>query len=156
MFHVLMRTKIRGHLVMSIIQFMNLTTVHFWTGHMCSFDSAAAPEFALHHSFMDKIWTDWQRRSRAHLNAHFPRVATNMPGTGGLHPRDVLDNSRLPGGVRVDYQVSQGVQSRGVLQSLGGNYLVDRKKIKFKNWDKNIKKQRYTALIDLIPKWLPF
>lgn len=88
---------------------------------MCSFDSATSPEFALHHSFIDKIWMDWQRRSRAHLNAHFPQVANNMPGTAGLHPRDVIDNSRLPGGVRVEYQASQGPQSRSVLQSLSGN-----------------------------------
>ena len=87
---------------------------------MCSFDSAVAPEFALHHSFMDKIWMDWQRRSSAHLNAHFPRVANNMPGTGGLHPRDVIDNARLPGGVRVAYQASQNPQFRSDSQSLGG------------------------------------
>ena len=139
MSRVLVRIKVRGHLVMSIIQFMNLISVHFWTGHMCSNDSAAAPEFALHHCFMDKIWTDWQRRSRAHLNAYFPRVATDMPGTGGLHPRDVLDNARLPGGVRVDYQASQGVQSRAVLQSLGGNYSVDRKERKFRQKYKKTK-----------------
>ena len=28
---VLVRIKVRGHLVMSIIQFMNLTSMHFWT-----------------------------------------------------------------------------------------------------------------------------
>ena len=28
---VLVRVKVRGHLVMSIIQFMNLISVHFWT-----------------------------------------------------------------------------------------------------------------------------
>ena len=28
---VLVRIKVRGHLVMSIIQFMNLINVHFWT-----------------------------------------------------------------------------------------------------------------------------
>ena len=28
---VLVRIKVRGHLVMSIIQFMNLISVHFWT-----------------------------------------------------------------------------------------------------------------------------
>ena len=85
---------------------------------MCSFDSAVAPEFALHHSFLDKIWMDWQRQSNAHLNAHFPTVARNMPGTGDLHPRAVLDNSRLPGGVRIEYQTRQGLQ----FQRLRGNY----------------------------------
>ena len=28
---VLVRIKVRGHLVMSIIQFMNLISLHFWT-----------------------------------------------------------------------------------------------------------------------------
>ena len=28
---VLVRVKVRGHLVMSIIHFMNLISVHFWT-----------------------------------------------------------------------------------------------------------------------------
>jgi len=95
-------------------------------GHMCSFDSAVAPEFALHHSFMDKIWMDWQTRSSAHLNAHFPGVATNMPGAGGLHPRDVLDNSRLPGSVRVEYQAPQGARFRNVSQLLGGPRVAHR------------------------------
>lgn len=89
-------------------------------GHMCTFDSAVAPEFALHHSFVDKIWMDWQRQSNAHLNAHFPGVATNMAGTGNVHPRDVLDNSRLPGGVRVEYQTSRRPQFLGALRHTGG------------------------------------
>ena len=29
--YVLVKIKVRGHLVMSIIQFMNLISVHFWT-----------------------------------------------------------------------------------------------------------------------------
>ena len=98
-------------------------TVHCMIGgHMCSFDSAASPEFMLHHGFIDKIWTDWQRQSSAHRNAHFPRVAGNMPGTRQLHARAVLDNFRLPGGVRVQYQVTAIPQLRSVLRRLGGNH----------------------------------
>ena len=92
---------------------------------MCTFDSAVAPEFALHHSFVDKIWMDWQRQSNAHLNAHFPGVANNMTGTGNLHPRDVLDNSRLPGGVRVEYQTSRRPQFLGALRHTGGMTCID-------------------------------
>lgn len=97
-------------------------TVHCLIGgHMCSFDSATSPEFMLHHGFIDKIWMDWQRQSNAHRNAHFPRVADNMPGTRQLHARAVLDNFRLPGGVRVRYQATTIPQLRSVLRRLGGN-----------------------------------
>lgn len=108
-----------GYLRLAVYQFM--ICCDCCVGHMCSNDSAVAPEFALHHSFMDKIWMDWQTRSSAHLNAYFPGVANNMPGAGGLHPRDVLDNSRLPGSVRVEYQAPQGARFRNVFQRLGGN-----------------------------------
>lgn len=90
-------------------------------GHMCSFDSAVSPEFMLHHGFIDKIWTDWQRQSIAHRNAHFPAVADNMPGTRQLHARTILDNLRLPGGVRIQYQATASPQLRSVLRRLGGN-----------------------------------
>ena len=30
-------------------------------GQMCSNDSAAAPEFFLHHGFVDKLWGDWRK-----------------------------------------------------------------------------------------------
>ena len=97
-------------------------TVHCLIGgHMCSFDSAVAPEFMLHHGFIDKIWTDWQRQSNSHMNAYFPSVANNMPNTTNLHPRAVLDNLRLPEGVRVEYQTTRSPQLRSVLGRLGGN-----------------------------------
>lgn len=103
-------------------------TVHCMIGgHMCSFDSATSPEFMLHHGFIDKIWTDWQRQSSAHRNAHFPTVAGNMPGTRQLHARAVLDNFRLPGRVRVQYQATTIPQLRSVLRRLGGNELFSSK-----------------------------
>ncbi|XP_067024328.1 uncharacterized protein [Acropora muricata] len=73
-------------------------------GHMCSFDSAVAPEFALHHAFVDKLWMDWQLKSTQHLRAHFSQNAADLSGTGGRLVGDVIDNSRLPGGVRVEYE----------------------------------------------------
>lgn len=94
-------------------------TVHCLIGgHMCSFDSAAAPEFLLHHGFVDKIWTDWQSRSNAHMNAHFPSVTAPMPGTRRLRATAVLNNFRLPGGVRIEYQTPPSPQLRS---GLGGN-----------------------------------
>ena len=72
---------------------------------MCSFDSAVAPEFALHHAFVDKLWMDWQLKSTQHLRAHFSQNAADLSGTGGRLVGDVIDNSRLPGGVRVEYEI---------------------------------------------------
>lgn len=71
-------------------------------GTMCSIDSAAAPEFFLHHGFIDKIWDDWQKKSEAHKNVFFSTINQNMPGTQ-LLPRAVIDLSSQPGGVIVEY-----------------------------------------------------
>ena len=35
-------------------------------GDMCLVTSAEAPEFFLHRGFIDKIWSDWQEKSRDH------------------------------------------------------------------------------------------
>ncbi|XP_022801515.1 uncharacterized protein LOC111339187, partial [Stylophora pistillata] len=72
-------------------------------GTMCFNDSASAPEFFLHHGFIDKIWDDWQKRSDAHLNVFFPNINEVMPGTQ-VFPREVVDLSSQPGGVRAEYQ----------------------------------------------------
>ncbi|CAH3040441.1 unnamed protein product, partial [Porites evermanni] len=71
-------------------------------GTMCSIDSAAAPEFFLHHGFIDKIWDDWQKKSEAHKNVFFSTINQIMPGTQ-LLPRAVIDLSSQPGGVIVEY-----------------------------------------------------
>ena len=72
-------------------------------GTMCSFESASAPEFFLHHSFIDKIWDDWQKKSQAHKVAYFPTVPDDMPGTD-LKPAALMDLSNQPGGVSVEYE----------------------------------------------------
>ena len=74
---------------------------------MCSKDSASAPEFFLHHGFIDKMWDDWQKKSDAHKNAFFPSVNGSIPDTQ-LRPVDVIDVSSQPGGVRVEYQSPEG------------------------------------------------
>ena len=72
-------------------------------GTMCSHESASAPEFFLHHGFIDKIWDDWQKKSPAHKYAYFPTVQGNMPGTD-LRPAQLIDLSNQPGGVSVEYE----------------------------------------------------
>ncbi|XP_078342749.1 tyrosinase-like isoform X2 [Oculina patagonica] len=72
-------------------------------GTMCSVDAAAAPEFFLHHGMIDKIWDDWQSRSSAHKNAHFPNIDGNVYNTS-YTPRQLIDLNRQPSGVRVVYQ----------------------------------------------------
>lgn len=70
---------------------------------MCSQESASAPEFFLHHGFIDKIWDDWQKKSLAHKYAFFPTVQENMTGTD-LTPVELIDLSTQPGGVSAEYE----------------------------------------------------
>ena len=78
-------------------------TVHcLIDGTMCSLDSAATPDFFLHHGFIDKIWADWQKRSSAHKNAFFPGINENVTGTP-YAPKQLIDLSAQPGGVKVEY-----------------------------------------------------
>ena len=64
-------------------------------GDMCLVTSAEAPEFFLHRGFIDKIWSDWQEKSKDHLTAHFCNVTNPMIGTG-YRLGDFLDNLNLP------------------------------------------------------------
>ena len=70
---------------------------------MCSSKSAEAPEFFLHHGFIDKIWADYQHQSRVKKFAYFSSINRRMVGIS-YGPRRVLDNENLPGGVRVCYK----------------------------------------------------
>ncbi len=71
-------------------------------GTMCSVDSANAPEFFLHHGFIDKLWEDWQNKGPAFK--HLPFYANNaspMPGAYGNSPRSVYNLDNQPGCVKV-------------------------------------------------------
>ena len=72
-------------------------------GTMCSRDAGYAPEFFLHHGFIDKLWSDWQEESSDHHNAHFSTRTNPMTSTGSTSASDVIDNYNLPGGVSVCY-----------------------------------------------------
>ena len=92
-------------------------------GTMCTRDSASAPEFFLHHGFVDKIWWDWQKQSNAHkFNQYFLTQTAQMPSTG-YRSRDFLDLQNQPGCVCADYvaprsstyKAIQGLLSSSVL-----------------------------------------
>lgn len=90
-------------------------------GTMCSLDSAAAPEFFLHHGFVDKIWWDWQKLSKNHtFNQYFLSQTQRMPRT--VHrSKDLLDLHNQPGCVCVDYVPSRSK----IYQALqGGVYSI--------------------------------
>ena len=94
-------------------------------GTMCLVQSANAPEFFLHHGYIDKLWDDWQQKSLEHLNAHFPSVTTTLSATDNLHPSSFIDSMSLPGNVRVRYQPTENAQLRAVQQRLRSKYLTD-------------------------------
>ena len=71
-------------------------TVHCRVGgDMCTVTSANAPEFFLHHGFIDKIWANWQEYSEAHMRAHFQNTNSLMTETG-YRPREFINNVALP------------------------------------------------------------
>ena len=72
-------------------------------GTMCLPDAATAPEFFLHHGFIDKIWWDWQKRSNAQkFHSYFQHQNGYMPSTT-YHSRDFLDLHNQPDCVCAEY-----------------------------------------------------
>ena len=72
-------------------------------GTMCTTDSATAPEFFLHHGFVDKIWWDWQKQSNAHkFNAYFT-TQTQLMSSTPYRSRDFLDLNNQPDCVCAEY-----------------------------------------------------
>ena len=71
-------------------------TVHCRVGGtMCRSVSANAPEFFLHHAFIDKIWANWQEFSTEHMTVHFQTMRNIMRETG-YSPSDFIDSVDLP------------------------------------------------------------
>ena len=69
---------------------------------MCSGQSAEAPEFFLHHGFIDKTWADRQKQGATQKFAYFHTIKQKMVAID-YYPKDLVDNDNLPGGVRVCY-----------------------------------------------------
>ena len=73
-------------------------------GTMCTKSSAAAPEFFPHHAFIDKIWSDWQKKgSRNKFNTFFQNQKKRMPATRH-RSRDFLDLSNQPDCICTEYE----------------------------------------------------
>ncbi len=71
---------------------------------MCSEYASVAPEFFLHHAFLDKVWYTWQQHSTACMKARFSHLTRKM--TKFRCPdsqKDLLDSSKLPGQISVTY-----------------------------------------------------
>lgn len=60
-------------------------------GNMVSLWSPDAPEFFLHHGYIDQLWDRWQRLSLSHLNAYSFGMNTVMPHTWGSKVSEVND-----------------------------------------------------------------
>ena len=57
---------------------------------------ANAPELLLHHSFMDKLWYQWQNKGDEYKNVYFPSVPFKLYGSK-YYGREWIDSSNLPG-----------------------------------------------------------
>ena len=78
-------------------------TVHVQiNGIMVTIASSNAPEFFLHHGFVDKIWRDWQLKGLEYKRHEYYGNTTTMPGTI-FSPRDVHDLDDQPYYVRVHH-----------------------------------------------------
>lgn len=67
------------------------------------FAASNTPEFYLHHSFMDKIWSKWQDKGNNYTYQYFVSSVMKMP-LAERYPWEFLDNSNLPGNIRVVYE----------------------------------------------------
>ena len=62
-----------------------------------------SPEFWLLHSFLDKLWVDWQKNNENNKFAFYPSVNYFMYGTEH-YPWEYIDADQLPGDVHVLYE----------------------------------------------------
>ena len=79
--------------------------VHFAIGGaMIGENSAVAPEFFPIHSFVDKIWEEWQAKGNLYrFNEFYLAQKVNMPVTSFMSV-DLLNNKALPECVKVKYE----------------------------------------------------
>ncbi|XP_046839113.1 uncharacterized protein LOC124433398 [Xenia sp. Carnegie-2017] len=76
-------------------------------GTMCTHNAAFAPEFFLHHAFIDKIWWDWQRKGEEFKKHYYFMEQTSYMPWNKYLPKEFIDSEMLPnvaGKVCVEYQ----------------------------------------------------
>ena len=64
--------------------------------------SSNAPAMPLHHSFLDKIWYQWQKKGDDYKYAYFKSVTFKLPGSK-YYGWEWMDSNNLPGDVKVLY-----------------------------------------------------
>lgn len=88
---------------------------------MCTIDSANAPEFFMHHGFIDKIWYDYQKKSITNKNAFFPNITLRLRTTP-YYPRHFIDFAKQPKCVRVCYDEPTVHKGKKVKKFLRGEF----------------------------------
>ena len=88
---------------------------------MCTIDSANAPEFFMHHGFIDKIWHDYQKKSIANKNAFFPSIKSRLRTTP-YYPRDFIDFAKQPKCVKACYDEPTVHTGKKVMKFLRGEF----------------------------------
>ena len=72
-------------------------------GTMCTGQGAGAPEFILHHAFIDKIWADWQSKGEEHkFNMFFKNQQKKLPATN-YRSSEFLDLRNQPDCICAEY-----------------------------------------------------
>ena len=83
-------------------------------GTMCTDHSADAPEFFMHHAFVDSIWWRWQSRSPARLRHFFYNSRVRLIGASGQTAHQYHNQEKLPSNVAVCYEgIDRGLISIG-------------------------------------------
>ncbi|XP_028405884.1 uncharacterized protein LOC114528447 [Dendronephthya gigantea] len=108
-------------------------------GTMCTIDSASAPEFFLHHGFVDKIWWDWEKQGKNHtFHEYFVSQTTRMPSTI-YRSEDFLDLNNQPGCVCAEYVPSRS-KIYSALQKAGRKELASIKRLPMPKFPESARK----------------
>ena len=65
--------------------------------------SANAPEVVLHHSFLDKLWLQWQKKGKDYKYVYFSKSRRKLPQSE-YYAWQWLDSNNLPDQVKVLYE----------------------------------------------------
>ena len=97
-------------------------TVHCQIGGtMCETVAAYAPEFFLHHGFIDKLWWDWQNKGDEYMYHEFFNDQHEKMICTDYYPREFLNLHKMPGDVCdvcAAYEENIAMKSKGLLFSL--------------------------------------